>query len=97
MNVTQGMTSGLCVEPSIANRCERTGLDESRPIGNVAPLICARLKASPDLHVRRRLPEGAAVFSETELVDHVHVLVDGWAVKYVTLLDGRGHAVVAAD
>lgn len=87
--MTQVLTSELPHTTTMLGPCKRSGPDGRRMVANIVPLICARLTAGQHLLARRRMLAGAAVFAEDEYVEHVHVLIDGWAVKYMTLLDGR--------
>ena len=84
MNVTQGMTSGLCVEPSIASRCERTGLDESRSIGDVAADVMTRGVIAVD----REAPLGdVAELMDKKHIKRVFVVHQGELVGVVTRAD----------
>jgi CRP/FNR family transcriptional regulator, anaerobic regulatory protein len=89
MEMTLVLTSELPRNTTLPGPSKQVRRNENPAVAEIVPMICARLTASQHPLARRRLPAGAAVFAEDEFVEHVHVLIDGWAVKYVTLLDGR--------
>lgn len=43
--------------------------------------------------VRRRIGKGSYLIREDSEPTHFHLLVDGWAVKYKSLLDGHRHVI----